>query len=90
MNRAETIQNAVKKRAVKHIGFKGAVKDVESKENYSAPIAARIISAASRGASAASKRGKWDPRDLRSIIGKTMINTLPSVPSRQRMSSTGS
>lgn len=54
MGRAEAIQNAVKKHAVKHIGFKGAENKVES-EGYSKSVAGAIISSASRKASAAAK-----------------------------------
>lgn len=54
MKRAEAIQNAVKKHAVKHVGFKGAQESVE-KEGYSKNVAGAIIASASRKASAASK-----------------------------------
>lgn len=56
MTKGEMMRQAVKKRAVKHVGFKGAMADVESKEGYSAPIAAKIIASATRNASAAAKR----------------------------------
>jgi hypothetical protein len=59
MSKGEMMRNAVKKRIVKHIGFKGAEEKVEG-EGYSAPIAARIIASASRNASKAAK--KANPR----------------------------
>ena len=61
MNKGEMMRNAVKKRGagVKHIGFKGAQDKVED-EGYSAPVAAKIIAASSRNASAAAK--KANPR----------------------------
>jgi hypothetical protein len=55
MNKGEMMRNAVKKRGVKHIGFKGAQDKVED-EGYSAPVAAKIIAASSRNASAAAKK----------------------------------
>lgn len=55
MDRAHAIQSAIKKRPVKHIGFKGAQESVE-KEGYSKKIAGAIIASASRGASAAAKK----------------------------------
>lgn len=56
MKRAEAIQNAVKKHAVKHVGFKGAEDSVEKEgKGYSKEIAGAIIASASRKASAAAK-----------------------------------
>lgn len=60
MSKGEMMRAAVKKRGItKHIGFKGAQDKVED-EGYSAPVAAKIIASASRGASAAAK--KANPR----------------------------
>lgn len=42
--------------AIKHIGFRGAVKSVQAREGYSAERAARIIAAGARKASAKAKR----------------------------------
>lgn len=56
MDRAHAIQSAVKKRAVKHVGFKGAEDIVEKRQGYSKEVAAKIIGAASHNASAAARR----------------------------------
>jgi hypothetical protein len=52
----------------KHVGFSGAVKQVQKKEGYSAQTAAKIIAAGARNASKAAH--KANPR-LNKVPGKS-------------------